>query len=349
MTLRRETKLTYGDSLGIVWDERFREISFSHPMIRDVSKSRIVRFRELVSTLNVYFISPKPATYEDLLEVHDESLLRKIKEVSSLPYIGFLDSGDTVHYPGMFDDILLVAGSTLTAIFMSRFFDSIYIPLGGFHHATRSRSMGFCPINDVNLAISRLMKMGERVALVDVDAHHANGVEEMFYDKPVLKINIFAYDGKFFPGTGDYRRRGKGEGTGYNFNVGLPLGSADDSFQEALRLLDVVEDFKPSVLLVVAGVDGHKDDGLKSLNLTTNSFNLLGLKVSRLARRVNARIISFGGGGYGPGSAPSMFSFVKGLMGNRSEDEMPTQDEEKKAYVKKLVDLLLERLPSSLE
>ncbi|WP_238025030.1 histone deacetylase family protein [Metallosphaera javensis (ex Hofmann et al. 2022)] len=343
-------KLTYGRSLGIIWDERFREISFSHPMIRDVSKSRISKFRELVSALNnVYFISPRPAHYEDLLEVHDESLLRKIKEVSSLPHIGFLDSGDTVHYPGMFEDILLVAGSTLTAISLSRFFETIYIPLGGFHHATRSRSMGFCPINDVNLAISRLIKNGERVALVDVDAHHANGVEEMFYDKPVLKVNIFAYDGKFFPGTGDPGRIGEGEGYGYNFNVGLPLGSADDSFQEALRILEVVEEFRPSVLLVVAGVDGHKDDGLKSLNLTTNSFNLLGLKVSRLAKRLNARIISYGGGGYGPGSAPSMFSFVMGLMETKTRDEIPTQDEEKKAYVKKLVDLFLERLPGSLK
>ncbi|WP_252896682.1 histone deacetylase family protein [Metallosphaera hakonensis] len=274
----KATKLTSGHLLGIIWDDRFKEISFSHPMIRDVSKARISRFKEMVKDMeNVIFISPDYATFEDLLEVHDMELLLKIKEASSLPHIGFLDSGDTVHYPGILNDVLLVAGSTLTAISMSRFLNIQYIPLGGFHHATRSRSMGFCPVNDVNLAIKRLLDHGERVAVVDVDAHHANGVEEMFYDKPVLKLNIFAYNGSFFPGTGDPSRRGEGEGFGLNYNVALPLLAGDDAFDEALRMLKVVEDFRPTYLLGIAGVDGHKDDGLKSLNLTSNSYNNLGL------------------------------------------------------------------------
>ncbi|QKQ99225.1 histone deacetylase family protein [Metallosphaera tengchongensis] len=339
----------YGQPLGIIWHERFREISFSHPMIRDISKKRISEFRERVSSLtNVMFITPRPAPIDALYEVHDKGLIERIMEASKLPYIGFLDSGDTVHYPGMFEDVLLVAGSALTAIEMSNYLKTIYVPLGGFHHATKYNSMGFCPINDVNLTINRLMNLKQKVAVLDVDAHHPNGVEEMFYEKPVLKISIFAYDGSFFPGTGDPRRRGDKEGKGLNYNVALPLGAADDSFEEALRMLRLLEEYDPSYLVVIAGVDGHKDDGLKSLNLTSNSYNLLGYKISKLFGRRETRIISFGGGGYGQGSALSMYSFVLGLQGFLKKEEVPTQDFEKRHEVKKLVDSFLEGFSSSL-
>jgi Deacetylases, including yeast histone deacetylase and acetoin utilization protein len=335
--------LTAGELLGIVWDDRFRDISFSHPMIRDVSVERIRRFKELISNEDgIMFIKPEMANFEDLLLVHDVTLIEKLREASSLPFVGFLDEGDTVHYPGMLEDILLVAGSTLTALKFSRYLARIYIPLGGFHHATRTSPMGFCPINDVAIALKTLQSKGERVALIDVDAHHPNGLEEMFYNEKLLKINVFAYDGEFFPRTGDVKRRGEGEGFGLNFNVGLPLGSSDDAFMEALRMLELVRHFKPTYIVVVAGVDGHMDDGLKSLNLTANSYNLLGQKVFALSRELEAKVISYGGGGYGPGSSISMYSFIKGLKGQRFLPEKGTEDREKREIVKNLVNLFLE-------
>ncbi len=281
--------------VAVVWDDRFGEISFSHPMIRDVAKARIRRFYELVKGEdNVIFIRPEPSPRELLTLVHTEDYLEKLERASQDPYIGFLDSGDTIHYPGMMEDILLVVGASLTAVKFSRFFDRIYIPLGGFHHAFPDRAMGFCPVNDIALAVKLLEREGKKVAIIDVDAHHGNGLQHLFYDKPVLKVNVFAYDGKFFPGTGHYTERGEKEGKGLNFNVTLPLGSGDDAFQEALRVLDVVQDFRPDYLVVLAGVDGHKDDGLKSLNLTSNSYNLLGYKVNRLAKELGAKVISYG-------------------------------------------------------
>ncbi|BCU69122.1 acetoin utilization protein [Stygiolobus caldivivus] len=309
--------------LGIIWDDKFKDISFSHHMIRDISKERIRRFIEIArKKLQFIEIRPEIATVEDLLEIHSKEYVNKLQEVSRIPFSGYLDGGDTVHYPGIFEDVLLVLGASKTALKFSSYVDYVYVPLGGFHHATYSKPMGFCPINDVAYLVFQLLMKKEKVAIVDVDAHHGNGIQEYLYDKPVLKINIFAYDGKFFPGTGRVDERGAGEGKGLNYNFPLPLGSGDDAFELALKILDIVESFSPTYIVVVSGVDGHKDDGLKSLELTCNSYNLLGLKVRRLAR--TSKVIGYGGGGYGRMSSECMVSFLQGLLGKKEELEVPT-------------------------
>ncbi|WP_218260288.1 histone deacetylase family protein [Saccharolobus shibatae] len=315
-------RLIYQSSLGIVWDQRFTEISFSHPMIRDMSKARVRDFIKLArEKLSFVEIRPEYATEEDLMTVHIRDYVSLLKESSKIPYIGFLDQGDTVHYPGMFEDILLVLGSSFTSIKYSKFLDYVYIPLGGFHHAMPNKAIGFCPINDVAIAALKLFENGERVAIVDIDAHHGNGLQFILYDKPILKMNIYAYDGNFFPGTGKIDEIGEGKGKGYNINIPLPLGSTDDVFEKSLEILDLLEVYSPSYILVVAGVDGHKDDQLKSLELTTNSYNLLGLRIRRIKRTTNASVIAYGGGGYGPMSALSMISFLEGLIGRRTSYE----------------------------
>lgn len=302
--------------LGVVWDDRFLNISFSHPMIRDMSKARIRKFIELArDSLSFVEIKPEQASEEVLLEVHTREYVNKLKEVSKVEHMGFLDSGDTVHYPGIFEDVLLVVGSSLTALERSKFIDQIYVPLGGFHHALPNKAMGFCPVNDVVITVKRLLNNRERVALVDVDAHHGNGVQEMLYKEKVLKINVFAYNGSFFPGTGRLEERGEGEGKGLNYNIGLPLGSGDDIFEDALSFLDLLEDFDPSYVLVVAGVDGMIDDNLKSLNLTSWSYYSLGRKVAKIQRNLGFNVISYGGGGYGENSYLGMVGFLAGLSG----------------------------------
>ncbi len=300
--------------LGLVWDDRFLEISFSHPMIRDLSKQRIRKFIEGARrTLSFVEISPEQATEEVLKEVHTEEYVKSLKEVSKIPYIGFLDSGDTVHYPGIYEDVLLVVGSSLVAIARSKYIDQIYVPLGGFHHALPGKAMGFCPVNDVAIAVKRLTRSGEKVAIVDVDAHHGNGLQEILYRDPVLKLNIFAYNGNFFPGTGRPEERGEGEGANLNYNIGLPLGSGDDVFEESLSFLDLIRDFSPSYVIVIAGVDGMKDDNLASLSLTPYSFHILGKKIEKLQRELSFNVIGYGGGGYGECSHLGMLAFLAGL------------------------------------
>ncbi|AWR97961.1 histone deacetylase family protein [Acidianus sulfidivorans JP7] len=354
--------------LGIIWDDRFLEITFSHPMIRDISKQRLRKFWELIKDEpDVLFIKPEIADEEELRIVHTNEYIQKLKEASEDQYIGFLDSGDTVHYPGMFKDLLLIVGSSNTAIKYLKFLDKIYIPIGGFHHAFPNSAMGFCPINDVAITVKKLQNEdknlqggedqikkgrgggGRKIAIVDVDAHHGNGLQYILYSEPILKINIFAYDGKFFPGTGNINERGSGEGYGYNFNVPLPLGTSDDGFEEALKILDILYDYKPDYLLVLAGVDGHKEDSLKSLNLSLNSFNLLGYKIHKISSDLKAKVISYGGGGYGEYSSLCMLEFLRGLKGIREYKEQSTEDKEKIHQVRKIVDSLIKSLPNSLK
>jgi acetoin utilization deacetylase AcuC-like enzyme len=127
--------------------------------------------------------------------------------------------------------------------------------------------------------------------------------------------------------VGKIEEVGEGEGKGYNINIPLPLGSADDVFQRSLEILDLVEGFRPSYILVVAGVDGHKDDQLKSLELTTNSYNMLGLRIRRFNNK--SKILGFGGGGYGPMSSLSMISFLEGLLGRKTYYEPLTYSQNK--------------------
>ncbi|BDC17237.1 histone deacetylase [Acidianus sp. HS-5] len=308
--------------IGVVWDDRFLEISFSHPMIRDVAKARIRKFKEYLEKVrdDVLFITPEPAREEDLLIVHSRKYVEKLKEASKSPYIGFLDDGDTVYYPDMFNDILLVLGSSFTAIKFSSFLDFIYVPLGGFHHALPCRAMGFCPINDIAIT-AKILSEKYKVAILDVDAHHGNGVQKILYNDEILKMNIFGYDGHFFPGDGRMEEVGEGKGKGVNLNVQLPKGSGDDAFAEALKITQVLEDFHPDYLLVNAGVDGHKDDSLHFLNLTANSFNYLGQKVRRLQKELRFKVISYGGGGYGESSALCMFEYILGYLGKKDDPE----------------------------
>lgn len=125
----------------------------------------------------------------------------------------------------------------------------------------------------------------------------------------------------------------------------MPLGTADDGFEEALKILDILYEYKPEYVIIVAGVDGHKEDLLRSLNLSLNSFNLLGYKIHKVSKELNAKIISYGGGGYGEYSAYCMLEFVRGLKGIREEKEERTSDPEKAKKIRQIVNLLLENLP----
>ena len=141
------------------------------------------------------------------------------------------------------------------------------------HHATPDRQMGFCLFNNVAVAARHLTARGERVVIVDVDAHHGNGTQDVFYADPdVLFVSFHQYP--WYPGTGKPNEVGEGEGLGWNVNVALPAHTTGDTYRFALDTVvtPVVERFEPTWVLVSAGFDGHRSDPITELGLTSADY-----------------------------------------------------------------------------
>ncbi len=141
------------------------------------------------------------------------------------------------------------------------------------HHALPMKQMGFCLINNVAVAARFLADRGERVAIVDIDAHHGNGTQEIFYDDPtVLFVSLHQYP--WYPYTGKADEIGTGEGRGFNVNVPLPSGSTGEAYRAAFDrvVIPVVSRFAPTWILVSAGFDGHRRDPLTELDLTSADY-----------------------------------------------------------------------------
>ena len=177
---------------------------------------------------------------------------------------------------------------------------------GGLHHAMPARASGFCVYDDPAVAIAWMLRRGdvERVAYVDVDMHHGDGVQAIFLEDPrVLTISIHEYapEYEFFPGTGSASERGAGAGEGTAVNVPLPPGTDDDGWLRAFRetVPAAVRTFGPDVLVTQLGCDTHHTDPLAHLRLTTGAYREAASELHALAHTAaGGRWIATGGGGY---------------------------------------------------
>jgi acetoin utilization protein AcuC len=192
-------------------------------------------------TLDV--VEPDPATDEDLELVHDAAYIATVREASDSPRTFFppragLGTMDTPAFPGIHEASALVAGSTMRAIdeVLDGEHRAALSVAGGLHHAHRDRASGFCVYNDAAVAIAHALRRDPdlRVAYIDIDAHHGDGVQEMFYEDPrVLTISVHETGYALFPGTGFTSEHGQGEGEGYAANLPLPPLATDACYRLA--------------------------------------------------------------------------------------------------------------------
>ncbi len=268
--------------------------------------------------LNPYeSVKPKKGDLEDLSLVHSKSLVERLLEFNETG--GYLDP-DTLVYPSFLDDLLLVIGAGKRALEAALREGRAYNPYGGLHHAGRSKTGGFCPANDIAIIAEMASKMVKKVAIVDFDAHHGNGTQEIFYDRSdVLTVSVHLRAHWFYPGTGDLEEVGEGEGYGYNINFPLPPGTGDEAYKIVIEMIeDVLEKYKPSVVLVQMGVDGHYSDPLGgALGLSSWTFKRVGEFLSRL----KVPTVGFGGGGYGEEAAERMLVQLKAWNEEKVEVE----------------------------
>jgi acetoin utilization protein AcuC len=168
---------------------------------------------------------------------------------------------------------------------------------GGLHHAMPSRASGFCYVNDAAIAIMSLLEKGRRVAYIDIDAHHGDGVQEAFYETDqVLTISLHETGNALFPGTGFETDLGRGKGEGYSINIPMPPGSDDElllfAFSEIVPPL--IRKFGPDIVVTQLGVDSFRNDPLAHLNGTTNGF----CEMVSAIRDFSRPWVALGGGGY---------------------------------------------------
>ena len=278
----------------------------------------------------------RPATLEEILSIHARSYVTRVMIASrgdvvpdALEY--GIGTGDTPIFAGMHEATAAVVGATLEAAELVGRGDvkrSLNLS-GGLHHAHRDKGSGFCVYNDLSIAIKRLQALGLRVAYLDVDAHHGDGVQWLHYDDPnVLTISLHETGRYLFPGTGFTFELGRGEGLGTSLNVPLEPFTEDASFLEATERVigPALAWFKPDVLVLQAGADAHQFDPLADLSLTVQGFQALFDLIVQLAEaHAGGRIVATGGGGYATWTAvPRVWaSLYAALEGQIMPDTVP--------------------------
>lgn len=269
--------------VGIVKDEIFlkHEPPYSHP-------ENPQRLKEIYKMLpdqedeSMLFVTPREAKDEIIALNHDPSYIEFLRETEKNPYT-YLDP-DTYACPYSFKAAKMAVGGLLDLVDLSmegkiKGGFALIRPPG--HHAERSKAMGFCLFNNVACGAWYLLKRYnlKRVLIVDFDLHHGNGTQRSFYEsKEVLYFSIHQYP--YYPGTGDLKEIGKGDGEGYTVNVPLPPGMEDGDYIFVFKeiLLPLSEEFRPEFILVSAGFDAHRDDPLGGMRLTEKGYG----KISRI-------------------------------------------------------------------
>jgi acetoin utilization protein AcuC len=248
--------------------------------------------------------APKRAARETLEAFHTPDYVDFVAAISARGS-GFLDQGDTPAYPGVYEAAATAVGATLDglAAVMSGEATRAFNPIGGLHHARRDGAAGFCVFNDCGIAmeIARRDHGLTRIAYVDIDAHHGDGVFYAFEDDPLALVADIHEDGRFlYPGTGHRDETGKGKARGTKLNIPLPPGAGDREF---MQVWDEVESFldglAPQLFLLQCGADSIAGDPITHLQLSTEAHGHAAERLRALAdRHAEGRLIAMGGGGY---------------------------------------------------
>ena len=302
----------------VVWDEGLLGYDLGdHPLdpVRLELTMALARELGVLDRPGVRMVTPEPADDALLGLVHTAEYVEAVRAASRPPADGQhgqppltrwgLATPDNPVFAGMHAASALVAGATVAAaeaVWSGAQRRAVNVA-GGLHHAMPDRASGFCVYNDPAIAIARLLALGaERIAYVDVDVHHGDGVQEVFYRDPrVLTVSLHETPLALFPGTGFPTETGGDGAAGSAVNVALPPGTGDSGWLRAFHAVvpSAVRAFRPQLLFTQCGADGHRLDPLADLRLTVDGQRAAYLALRDLADELcDGRWVATGGGGY---------------------------------------------------
>jgi len=310
-------------NLGVVVSERLARYGFGdgHPFGPDRHAAFLREFESRGLHRRVQILEPRDASLEELLSFHTPGYVDLVKE-RSVSGQGFLDGGDTPAFRGVYEAASVVVGATLNAVaaIMNGQCRHAFVPIAGLHHAARNHAAGFCVFNDCGVAIELLRKNSglERIAYVDIDAHHGDGVFYAFEDDPGVIFADMHEDGRYlYPGTGASTETGKGAAAGTKLNLPMAPGSDDVAFEQSWpRVIAHLEKFEPQFIILQCGADSLQGDPITHLRYSARAHGKAARELAQLAERFgHGRVLGLGGGGYNRlNLAQAWTAVVEGLL-----------------------------------
>jgi acetoin utilization deacetylase AcuC-like enzyme len=325
------------DSTIVFYDPIYldHDTGFGHPERAERLEVTMQVLEESGLSERVRILSPRDATVDEIKLVHPMKHIQKVKDMAESGG-GWLD-GDTPVSPRSYDAALKSAGAALEGlerIFSGDAGNAFCLVRPPGHHALAMRGMGFCLFNNNAIAARFALDKYDikRIFILDWDAHHGNGLQDIFYDDPrVLYVSLHQYP--HYPGTGSYDEVGGGEGEGYIVNFPLPPRSGDDVYLAAFDeiILPIARQYEPQLVLISAGYDGHFSDPLCSMSLTSNAFAEMTIRLLGFAEEFcSGKMLASLEGGYNlAGIAASICNTVAVMAGDEMrvvEDMEPRSD-----------------------
>lgn len=334
------------DKVGLVYTEEYQNYNFGrdHPLrpLRLKLTYSLMDKLGLLKNERLFLLEPRMATKEELEKVHSPKYVETIKRLSLNPedktippYIYGLGPGDNPIFKGMYDASALISGGSIVAadkVWKDDEFKVVFNPAGGLHHAQREKASGFCIFNDIAVAIHHLKKLNKdiRIAYIDIDCHHGDGVQWLFYDDPNVLTISYHQDGRFlFPGTGFVNEIGEGKGKGYSINFPLIPGTNNKSFIKLFRKTapGILEAYNPDILLTQLGVDTYFDDPLTQMGFSLSVYKDIAQSIKTSAREYcQNKWVAFGGGGYLMSVVPRAWSiFLAKMLDVELNNQLPDE------------------------
>lgn len=322
-----------GRRVAYFYDENIGNFYYGqgHPMKphRVRMTHQLILNYQMYRSLDVY--RPHYASEDELMRFHTADHIKFLQRADVSGEKMFIHHErareDCPVFENMFEFSQICAGASIdAAVVLNHGMADICINwAGGFHHAKKGEASGFCYINDIVLAILELLKYHERVLYLDIDAHHGDGVEEAFYTTNRVMTASFHKFGNFFPGTGDIKDMGEGEGKYHTLNVPLKSGMTDECYEHVFVPLmrEVIYHYQPNVIVMQCGSDSLAHDKLGKFNLTTRGHGAC----VKFMRGFNLPMLILGGGGYTVANVARCWAYETSLcLGQTLSDDLPDND-----------------------